>query len=174
MISRKETALLKSVSIDTVLGPMVAIADENALYLLEFVTRKGLDREVERLRKRGFAIIPGSNAPLELIESELRAYFDGKVTQFTTPFRVFGTDFQQQVWEGLRQIPYGETRSYAQQSRELGKPKAFRAVANANGANQLAIIIPCHRIIASDGSLGGYGGGLAIKQGLLEHEQHFL
>lgn len=167
----KQTTILKSTWIDTVLGPMVAIADEDALYLLEFVTRRGLEREVERLRKRGFAIVPGSNAPLEMIASELTAYFNGKLFQFKTPYRVFGSCFQQQVWEALCQIPYGETRSYAEQSISLGKPKAYRAVANANGANQLAIIIPCHRIIASDGTLGGYGGGLSVKQWLLDHEQ---
>lgn len=162
---------LKSTWIDTVLGPMVAIADEGALYLLEFVTRRGLEREVERLRKRGFAIVPGSNATLEMIASELAAYFDGNLFQFKTPYRVFGSCFQQQVWEVLCQIPYGETRSYAEQAIVLGKPKAYRAVANANGANQLAIIIPCHRIIASDGTLGGYGGGLSVKQWLLDHEK---
>lgn len=167
----QQTTILKAMWIDTVLGPMVAIADDESLYLLEFVTRRGLEREVERLRKRGFAIIPGETAPLQSIESELNAYFEEKLTHFKTPYRVFGSVFQQQVWHALCQIPYGETRSYAEQALSMNKPTAYRAVANANGANQLAIIIPCHRIISSDGTLGGYGGGIAVKQWLLEHEQ---
>ena len=168
------TTILTFKWIDTVLGPMVAIGDDEVLYLLEFVTRKGLEREVGRLRQRGFSITPGESWPLQSIESELAAYFGGQLTHFQTPYRVFGSDFQQQVWRALCQIPYGETRSYREQARSINKPNAYRAVANANGANQLAIIIPCHRIISSDGSLGGYGGGIAIKQWLLEHEQHQL
>jgi AraC family transcriptional regulator of adaptative response/methylated-DNA-[protein]-cysteine methyltransferase len=166
-----QTTILKAKWIDTVLGPMVAIGDDEALYLLEFMTRRGLEREVERLRKRGFAIIPGEALPLQLIEYELYDYFEGNLTNLQTPCRVFGSEFQQQVWNALCQIPYGETRSYREQALSLNKPTAYRAVANANGANQLAIIIPCHRIISSDGSLGGYGGGIAVKQWLLEHEQ---
>jgi AraC family transcriptional regulator of adaptative response/methylated-DNA-[protein]-cysteine methyltransferase len=167
----KKTMLLKSVWIDTVLGPMIAMADDAALYLLEFAARKGLEREMDRLRQRGFTITPGHTSPLASIEAELKAYFEGNLTQFKTPYRLFGSSFQQQVWQALCQIPYGETRSYAQQSASIGKPSGYRAVANANGANQLAIVIPCHRVIASDGSLGGYGGGLAVKEWLLEHEK---
>ena len=167
----QSTRILVAMWFDTVLGPMVAIGDDDALYLLEFLTKKGLVRELELLRKRGFAIIPGENAPLQSIKSELSAYFDGKLTQFKTPYRVFGSAVQQQVWHALCQVPYGETRSYAEQALSMNKPTAYRAVANANGANQLAIIIPCHRIISSDGSLGGYGGGTFVKQWLLEHEQ---
>jgi len=163
--------ILKAAWMDTVLGPMVAVADDESLYLLEFVTRRGLKREVERLRKRGFAIIPGTTAPLQSIEAELKAYFNGTLTHFETSYEVFGSPFQQQVWQALCNIPYGTTKSYAEQAQSLGKPTAYRAVANANGANQLSIIIPCHRIISSDGTLGGYGGGLAIKQWLLEHER---
>ncbi len=169
-INRK-TIPLKAAWIDTVLGPMVAIADETCLYLLEFVTRRGLEREVERLRARGFAIIPGNTAPIQSIMTELTGYFSGTLTKFKTPYRVFGSLFQQDVWRALCEVPYGETKSYRDQALSLGRPSAYRAVANANGANQLAIIIPCHRIIASDGSLGGYGGGLAVKQWLLEHEK---
>ncbi len=166
-----EAMILKTARIDTVLGPMIAISDDTSLYLLEFVTRRGLEREVERLRHRGFAMVPGNALPLTSIETELAAYFEGKLTQFKTPCRTFGSPFQQLVWQVLCQIPYSETRSYAEQSICLGKPSAYRAVANANGANQLAIIIPCHRVIASDGSLGGYGAGLAVKQWLIEHEK---
>jgi len=168
----KQCTVLKAACVDTVLGPMIAIADEQALYLLEFGTRRGLEREIERLRQRGFAIIAGTTAPIKSIMSELKSYFAGQLQQFKTPYRVFGSSFQQQVWDTLCRIPYGEMRSYAQQALLMGKPTAYRAVANANGMNQLAIIIPCHRIISSDGSLGGYGGGIAVKQWLLEHEQN--
>lgn len=166
----QQTKRLNAMMIDTVLGPMIAIADEEVLYLLEFVTRKGLLSELERLCQQGFVIVFGMTPPLSLIETELKSYFAGTLTKFNTPYRMLGSVFQQQVWRTLIEIPYGETRSYAEQALSLGKPKAYRAVANANGRNQLAIIIPCHRVIASDGSLGGYAGGLSIKQWLLQHE----
>lgn len=169
----QQTMVLKAAWIDTILGPMLIIADETHLYLAEFVSRRGLEKEVERLRARGFAIIRGETPPIDSIRQELKAYFSGILTRFKTPYRVFGSPFQQQVWQILCEVPYGETRGYKEQAMSLGQPTAFRAVANANGANQLAIIIPCHRIIASDGTLGGYGGGLAIKQWLLEHEKRY-
>ncbi|MEI6147382.1 MAG: methylated-DNA--[protein]-cysteine S-methyltransferase [Methylococcales bacterium] len=164
---------LHSSWLDTPLGPMVAIADESMLYLLEFASRKGLEKEFERLGERGFAVIPGETPPIQSIATELKAYFSGTLCQFKTPYRVFGSPFQRQVWQVLCGIPYGETRSYAEEAISMGKPSAYRAVANANGANQLAIIIPCHRVIASDGTLGGYGGGIAVKQWLLEHEKRY-
>lgn len=162
---------LKSILIDTILGTMIGIADDTHLYLLEFLTRKGLEQEIERLKNRGFTIITDNALPLTSIETELKAYFAGKLLQFKTPYRIFGSTFQQQVWRALCQIPYGETISYADQAKYLGKPNSYRAVANANGANQLAIIIPCHRVITSQGSLGGYGGGLEVKQWLIAHER---
>ncbi|WP_341280140.1 trifunctional transcriptional activator/DNA repair protein Ada/methylated-DNA--[protein]-cysteine S-methyltransferase [Paenibacillus sp. FSL H8-0537] len=164
--------VLKAAWIDTRLGPMMAIGDEQHLYLLEFVDRRGLEREVERLRKRTkSAIIPGITASIQSIERELALYFDGKLTEFKTPLFLLGSPFQQSVWAQLVQIPPGETRSYADISVALGKPTAFRAVAQANGANQLAILIPCHRVINSNGELGGYGGGLTRKNWLLQHEK---
>lgn len=164
--------ILKASWIDTQLGPMLAVSDEEALYLLEFVDRRGLEREVERLRnKTKSAIIPGSTPAIISIEKELKAYFDGHLQKFTTPFHLLGSPFQKSVWQELLRIPYGETRSYSKQAEKIGKPTAFRAVANANGANQLAIIIPCHRIINLDGNLGGYGGGIARKQWLIDHER---
>jgi len=151
---------------------MVAIADDHALYLLEFVDRRGLEREVERLRqKTKSAIIPGQTPPIYSIESELSQYFDGKLKKFKTPLFFLGSPFQRQVWEELKKIPYGETRSYADTAKAIGKPTAFRAVANANGANQLAIVIPCHRVINTDGGLGGYGGGITRKEWLVNHEK---
>ncbi len=162
---------LKASWFDTKLGPMTVIADEAGLYLLEFVDRRGLEREVERLKSRTkAAIIPGLTAPMESIIREVASYFDGKLKSFKTPLHILGSPFQQRVWEELMRIPYGQTRSYMVQATAIGQKTAYRAVANANGANQLAIIIPCHRIINSNGNLGGYGGGITRKQWLIEHE----
>ncbi|GAB1158417.1 trifunctional transcriptional activator/DNA repair protein Ada/methylated-DNA--[protein]-cysteine S-methyltransferase [Paenibacillus illinoisensis] len=164
--------VLKASWIDTRLGPMMAVADDTALYLLEFVDRRGLEREVERLRKRTrSAIVPGVTEPIRSIERELAAYFDGTLTAFHTPLFCLGTPFQKSVWEQLMAIPPGETRSYQDIAVALGKPSACRAVAQANGANQLAIVIPCHRVINASGDLGGYGGGLTRKNWLLSHEK---
>lgn len=164
--------ILKAHWLDTPLGPMIAIADEELLYLLEFVDRRGLEREVERLRKRTkSAIIPGITSPITSIESELKAYFEGSLREFKTPLFLLGSPFQKRAWQALMDIPYGETRSYAEQATAINKPSAYRAVASANGANQIAIVIPCHRIINSSGDLGGYGGGLARKQWLIDHEK---
>ncbi len=164
--------ILKASWLDTRLGPMVAIGDEEALYLLEFVDRRGLEREVERLRQRTrSAILPGTTAVIQSIKNELSQYFESTLKTFKTPLYLLGSPFQKHVWEELQRIPYGETRSYAQLAVTIGKPSAFRAVANANGANQFAIVIPCHRVINSNGELGGYGGGLPRKKWLIAHER---
>jgi len=164
--------VLKASWLDTPLGPMVAIADEMGLYLLEFVQRRGLEREVERLRlKTKLAIIPGKTEPIHFIENELDQYFKGTLREFKTPLVLLGSPFQKQVWEELKKIPFGETRSYGQIALSINRPSAFRAVAQANGANQIAIVIPCHRVINTNGDLGGYGGGIARKKWLLDHEQ---
>ncbi|KTD22154.1 transcription regulator protein [Legionella lansingensis] len=168
----QELKILKAHWLDTPLGAMVAIADEAALYLLEFVDRRGLEREVERLRTRIFsAVIPGVTPVILSIEKELKAYFAGKLHEFTTPLCLLGSAFQKHVWKALRTIPYGETRSYADLARMIGQPSSYRAVANANGANQIALVIPCHRVITSTGELGGYGGGIARKKWLIQHEE---
>ncbi|MDP4096339.1 trifunctional transcriptional activator/DNA repair protein Ada/methylated-DNA--[protein]-cysteine S-methyltransferase [Paenibacillus sp. P96] len=164
--------ILRAAWLDTRLGPMMAVADDEALHLLEFIDRRGLEREVERLRQRTkSAIIPGVTDPIRSIEQELAAYFEGKLTSFQTPLELHGSPFQKSVWEQLVNIPSGETRSYRDIAVSLGRPTAFRAVAQANGANQLAIVIPCHRVINTNGELGGYGGGLARKNWLLDHEK---
>ncbi|MFZ4098821.1 MAG: bifunctional transcriptional activator/DNA repair enzyme AdaA [Chlamydiia bacterium] len=163
--------LLHASWLDTQLGPVLAIADDQALYLLEFVDRRGLEREVERLRHRAkSAIIPGRTRIIESIERELKQYFEGELVEFKTPLRFLGTPFQQQVWQELQRIPSGETRSYSDLALAVGKSSAYRAVAQANGANQLAIVVPCHRVINANGELGGYGGGVARKKWLLSHE----
>jgi len=164
--------IFKASWLDTKLGPMMTIADEEALYLLEFVDRSALEREVERFRQKTKAgIIPGTTKPISSIEKELNLYFAGKLNSFQTPIKTLGSPFQQRVWQALQQIPYGETRSYLDIAKAIGQPTACRAVARANGTNQLAIIIPCHRVINSNGDIGGYGGGVARKQALLEIEK---
>lgn len=168
----KNNHILKAAWLDTKLGPIIAIADDNALHLLEFVDRRGLERAVERLRaKTKSAIIPGNTPVICSIKDELNQYLDGKLKTFRTPLIFFGSSFQQNVWDALKKIPHGTTCSYTDIARTIGKPSACRAVANANGANQLAIVIPCHRVINANGELGGYGGGLSRKKWLIEHEK---
>ena len=103
--------------------------------------------------------------------NELEEYFNGRLREFKTPVHFVGTAFQQRVWKSLCTIPYGETGTYAQQAQVIGRPFAYRAVANANAANHCAIIVPCHRIIKSNGDLCGYAGGVERKRWLLAHEQ---
>lgn len=170
--SNKETMILHAEWIDTLLGPMIVIANDDALYLLEFTDRRGLEREIERMRKKlNTAIIPGHTKITNMIKSELGQYFSGRLKTFKTPIALLGTDFQKSVWETLKTIPYGETWSYADLAKAHGNPNAFRAVARANGTNQLPLIIPCHRVINRSGELGGYSGGLSRKQWLLNLEQ---
>lgn len=158
--------------IETPLGCMLAIADDTALCLLEFLDKPGLEPEIGKLQSTlNAAISLGSNWVLESVKQALRRYFSGELEQFDTPLRVFGSHFQQQVWGVLRQIPYGKTRSYGEQAAAIGKPTACRAVARANAANRIAIIVPCHRIINANGELGGYAGGVQRKRWLIEHEK---
>jgi AraC family transcriptional regulator of adaptative response/methylated-DNA-[protein]-cysteine methyltransferase len=173
--TKTQINILKSAWLDTPLGPMVVIADEEGLYLLEFVDRCGLECEVERLRNRkSAAIIPGETAAIKSIEKELKQYFSSELLEFKTPVYLIGSEFQKSVWQALQKISIGTTCSYADQARAIGKPTAFRAVANANGMNPLGIIIPCHRVINANGELGGYNGGLARKEWLLKHERELI
>jgi AraC family transcriptional regulator of adaptative response/methylated-DNA-[protein]-cysteine methyltransferase len=171
----KQLTVLYSSWLETPLGSMLAICDEERLYLLEFVNRRGLENEITRLRKRmNAAILPERKNVIDRLEKELLEYFDGKRMKFTIPLYMLGSDFQKNVWKELIQIPVGQTLSYKELAIKLGKPTAFRAVANANGANQLSILIPCHRIINTNGELGGYGGGVARKEWLLNHEKKMI
>ena len=173
--TKTQINILKSAWLDTPLGPMVVVADEEGLYLLEFVERRGLEREVERLRiRKSAAIISGETAAIKSIEKELKQYFSGKLLEFKTPVHLIGSEFQISVWQALQKIPLGKTCSYADQAKAIGKPTAFRAVANANGMNPLGIIVPCHRVINTNGELGGYGSGLARKEWLLKHERELI
>lgn len=159
--------------IETPLGPMVAGATEEAICLLEFSDRRMLEAQLKTVRARfGLATLPASSPLLERLRVELDEYFNGERREFSLPMAYPGSDFQVKVWEGLLRIPYGQTRSYGRLAAELGLGAgAGRAVGHANGLNRLAILIPCHRVIAADGSLGGYGGGLWRKLRLLERER---
>jgi AraC family transcriptional regulator of adaptative response/methylated-DNA-[protein]-cysteine methyltransferase len=158
--------------LETPLGAMVAVAGDEGLCLLEFVDRRMLETQLARVRCRFRGpIVPGDNRHLDLAARELEGYFCGKPTRFAVPLSLRGTPFQEKVWRRLQEIPYGQTLSYAALAGEIGFSGAQRAVGRANGDNRLAIIVPCHRVVRSDGSLCGYGGGLWRKKWLLEHER---
>lgn len=167
-----DRTVLKASWLDTPLGPMVAIGDESTVYFLDFVSHHVLESKVDRIRKKTKStIVEGDTAPLSLLKSELSHYFAGKLKAFTTPLCLLGSPFQMAVWEELRKIPFGSTCSYADIAMLLGKPTAYRAVAQANGANNLAVVIPCHRVINANGDLGGYNSGVQRKKWLLQHEK---
>ena len=156
----------------TPLGPMFVCATEKGICLLEFVDRRMLETEFKDLQRLLKArIMIGENAHIKQAKQELSEYFEGKRQNFTLDLHTPGTDFQQTVWDCLQTIPYGQTATYQEQAEKIEKPTAARAVASANGANRLAIIVPCHRVIGKNGKLTGYGGGLERKRWLIEHEK---
>jgi AraC family transcriptional regulator of adaptative response/methylated-DNA-[protein]-cysteine methyltransferase len=161
--------------IETPLGTMFACAVDEGICLLEFTDRKNMDKQFSSLSKALQAeIVQGENKHFPQLETELQEYFEGKRQTFEVPLYITGTQFQERVWQLLRDIPMGETRTYKQQSEFLGNPKAIRAVGTANGINKIAILIPCHRVIGSNGELVGYAGGIWRKQKLLELEKAIL
>lgn len=166
-------ALLRADWFQTALGPMIGIADNTHLHLLEFADRKALPTELKRLQKATGGIGWGSTAPLEQAKTELAAYFAGKSGSFRTPLALHGTPFTKSVWHALLRTPAGHTQTYAALAQRLNHPTATRAVARANGTNQIAILIPCHRIIGADGNLTGYGGGLWRKRKLIDLERQY-
>ena len=133
---------------------------------------KGLQQVIFGAKKLSGTKSASTKAKLFLTQTErqLREYFAGDRKKFSIKLDISGTEFQESVWLALNKIAYGKTISYAQQAKLVRKPRAFRAVGTANGKNPVAIILPCHRVVASDGTLGGYGGGLAIKRKLLSLE----
>jgi methylated-DNA-[protein]-cysteine S-methyltransferase len=147
--------------IDTPLGSLQLVSDGQALTGLFFPEPQ-----------TGFFTGPGwvrddSAAPFPLVKAELDDYFQGKLTRFTVPLAPSGTAFQLSVWRALQDIPYGQTISYRELARRVGCPKGMRAAGHANGRNPIAILIPCHRVVGSDGNLTGYGGGIDKKRALL-------
>ncbi len=157
--------------IETPLGEMVAITDDAALHLFEFHDRTALPTEMRRIEARFGSVVDGTTAASDALARELAEYFAGTRTAFGARIVQRGSPFTSQVWDALVEIPCGETRSYSQIAERIGRPSAVRAVARANGANQVAILVPCHRVIGADGTLVGYGGKLWRKKWLLDHEQ---
>lgn len=171
----KGRMLLKACWTTTPIGEMLVVSDQHRLHLLEFFDRKGLPVELKKLQARAHSSIVFSRTEIiDRVEKELHDYFLGKSCQFDVPLARAKGGFAPIVWQALRQIPAGQTRSYSELARALDRPTATRAVARANGENQIAIIIPCHRVIGADGSLTGYGGGLWRKDWLLRHEKKYF
>lgn len=154
------------------LGPMLAGADAGSLRFLDFTDRRAIESQIAALRRTsGLPIAPGSSSLLETLQKELKAYFAGALHAFSVPVLIPGTPFQGLVWKALSEIPYGETRSYGDIARIIGSPGASRAVGTANGLNRVAVVVPCHRVVNANGTLGGYGGGIERKKALLELER---
>ena len=166
---------LRYVLFDSPLGPLFLAASEKGLVALEFDVRLPGQQSIRpnprhlREEKKTFTF-KESPRLMQPYLSELEEYFSGERREFSFPLDLRGTEFQLACWRALLAIPYGETRTYADIARAVGKPHAFRAVGMANNRNPIAIVVPCHRVIASDGTLCGYGGGLDVKRRLLELE----
>jgi O-6-methylguanine DNA methyltransferase len=168
---------LHCTNLDAVIGPLFLAASARGLVALEFDTRlpgqqsiRPNPRDLRKEREQKAFKFEDSPRQMQPYVTELEEYFAGKRREFSFPLDLRGTDFQQACWRALLAIPYGETRTYADIARAVGKPNAFRAVGMANNRNPIAIVVPCHRVIASDGTLCGYGGGLDVKRKLLELE----
>ncbi|MEO1487156.1 MAG: methylated-DNA--[protein]-cysteine S-methyltransferase [Bacteroidota bacterium] len=156
----------------TPIGPMFVCSTDKGICLLEFTDRKMLETEFKDLQKRLDAVIlSGENQHMKQLKKELEEYFKATRKEFEVPLDTLGTAFQRGVWDKLKEIPYGTTSTYQKQAITLQNKNAVRAVARANGMNRIAIIIPCHRVIGKNGSLTGYGGGLARKKWLLDFEK---
>ena len=168
------TPILFADWVETPLGPMITVCSKYQMHLLEFVDRKALKTELGKLDALAKGKVGiGKTQPGAQIRGELNKFFDGVSANFSTPLAYSGSAFAQSVWDELRLIQPGQTRSYSEIAKRIGRPSATRAVARANGANQIALVVPCHRVIGADGSLTGYGGGLWRKQKLLEIERHY-
>lgn len=168
----KENNIIQITRITTPLGPMLAGSSKNKICLLEFVDRRMLETQLKRISKIFKAVlVPGNNIIFHNLKKQLDEYFNGTRKIFDIPILTNGTNFQMKVWEALNEIPYGKTVSYKDQAVKIGNPKAVRAVGKANGDNRISILIPCHRVIGSNGSLINYGGGIWRKHFLLNLEK---
>lgn len=168
--------VLHAERITTPLGRMLAVAGDEGLHILDFVDRRGLERKLITLRKRlNVVVVPGRHPVLRSTAEQIAEYFAGDRSAFDVALVPNGSAWEQQAWQHLQTIPPGSTQTYGRMATALGRSGAARAVGRANGMNYISIIIPCHRVIAANGKLTGYGGGLWRKQWLLDHEKkHFL
>ena len=156
-------------------GELLLAAYKGRLCMCDWVVGGHADRHLQQLKRILAGEIEEDHAVATIAATEqLRKYFAGELTEFRVPMSPVGTEFQQRVWDCLKGIPYGSTVTYAEVAARVGEPKAIRAVANAIGANPISILIPCHRVIGSDGSLTGYAGGLEAKKFLIELEEKNL
>lgn len=162
------TPTLRRRTIDSPIGRLILIADDEGLLRILFANQ---DLTGVGLRDDDAPEIDGADEVLDPAASQFGEYFAGDRTDFDLPLHLVGTEFQKQAWLALANIPYGETTSYGRQAEAIGRPGAFRAVGSANGQNPLPIVLPCHRVVGADGSLTGFGGGIDIKQRLLDLER---
>jgi len=160
---------LLSSTYDSPVGTLTLVAGSTGLRAISWP-----DREWRHVGLQGADVELGSTPVLERTARELDEYFAGDRTSFDVPLELEGTDFQLAAWRALAAIPYGETRSYSEQAVRIGRPSAVRAVGAANGRNPVSIVLPCHRVVGSDGALRGFGGGLDVKEWLLVHERRTL
>ncbi len=168
----RDRTVIRTERIATPLGAMLAGATEDGICLLEFIDSDRIERQLRRVQKLFRAeLITGTNPHLNALSIQLEQYFAGSRKEFDLVVVALGTPFQQAVWKELVKIPYGKTISYKEEAERIGRPTAVRAVARANGANPISIVIPCHRVIGKNGKLVGYGGGLGRKQWLLDLER---
>ncbi|MEO8878346.1 MAG: methylated-DNA--[protein]-cysteine S-methyltransferase [Polyangiaceae bacterium] len=160
---QNDTRVIRTKTISSPVGDLVLYATDDALVAAQMVNQKhAIDLEAEAVR--------GPHPILDSAVRDFAAYFSGNAVPLKTPLAAKGTAFQQLVWAALRTIPFGETWSYAQLAKKIGKPNAVRAVGTANSRNPIAILVPCHRVIAMSGALTGYAGGIDKKEWLLAHE----
>ena len=169
----QDRRVITTSTIETPIGLMHAGTIDRGICLLDFADREVLAIQVARLQKTFDAELHhGENHHLRTLKQQLTEYFNQERELFTVPLVLSGTEFQNKAWKALQSIPYGETRTYKQQADKVGNPKAVRAVATANASNRIAILIPCHRVIATNGDLAGYAGGLWRKEFLLQLESN--
>lgn len=169
---------LTAAVIDTPIGELLTVGNEKYIYLLQVLRKELMYSSLKRVTDHTKSyIISGRTKPIDLLERELKDYFNGTLEVFTTPIQMFGTDFQIQVWNELKKIPFGKQISYAQLAENVQavRPKSsssapVRAVGTANGANRIMIVVPCHRVINKNGKLGGFSCGIERKQLLLDLE----
>lgn len=166
-IARTDIAVRAHAVIESPIGPLTLVTEDGKLTGL-YMDVAGHEPDEVVIGER---IVVDDDSVLSVAASQLSAYFAGELTSFDLPLSLEGTAFQRTVWAGLRDIPYGETISYGELARRIGQPSASRAVGLANGRNPVSIVVPCHRVVGSDGSLTGYGGGLPRKRFLLALEQ---
>lgn len=172
--SKEEDVILIS-RLTSPIGPMFVCATNRGVCLLEFVDRRMLETEFKDLQRLLKAsIIAGENQHIKQAKKEINEYFNGERKSFELKLDTPGTDFQNKVWDHLKDIPFGDVTTYHSLAKTINQPKAVRAIGSANGHNRIAIVVPCHRVVDKNGNLTGYGGGLERKEWLIEHEKKNL